>query len=139
MNFSPFESHLYERLLEVFRIKRQHCLKDKEKIPRLNGDPELETYVPKERRNGIDEYFEFYDKNLRLDEMDRKLIDKVLLPLLDLRLSCDHPQLVLTKKSFVGGAAAPDKDKLYSMEKSLNIMLKKTRDEAEVILREVKK
>lgn len=98
--------------------------------------------MPIQRRDVIDEYFEVYNKDLRLDEMDRNLITKVLQPLLDLRLSCDHPQLVLKKKSFMGGAANSKKDrenKLYSMEKSLDIMVKKTKDEAENFLREVKK
>lgn len=42
----------------------------------------------------------------------------------------------------MGGAANSKKDrenKLYSMEKSLDIMVKKTKDEAENFLREVKK
>ncbi len=85
---------------------------------------------------GVDRYFTKYNKDLGLDEMDRTIISQVLAPLLDLRLACDHPQLVLRKKSFMG-AMQSKRDKLFTMEKAMDLMINKTKDESENFLREV--
>jgi len=85
--------------------------------------------------NNNNRYFLGHDKNLRLDEMERATIDHIMAPLLDLRLACNHPQLVLRKKTFMTQGKENKKDKLLSMEKSLQLLIKKTEKECENILR----
>ena len=67
--------------------------------------------------------------------MERATIDHIMTPLLDLRLACNHPQLVLKKRTFMTQGKENKKDKLLSMEKSLELLIKKTEKECENLLR----
>ncbi len=72
---------------------------------------------------------------MRLDEIDRSLIDNLLVPVLDMRLVCNHPQLVLKKRSFMAQDKDSRKTKLFTMEKSLQMLHKKNKIECENIYR----
>lgn len=130
LNFSPFENHLYDRLIEAFRVKRKVNLNE------FNPGPATENGEnSNDNLNSLEKFFESYSKDARLDEMDRTMIDKILTPILDMRLACDHPQLVLRKRTFMTQDYASKKDKLFSMEKSMNLLIKKTKNEAEQFYR----
>ena len=77
-----------------------------------------------------------YNPSLKLDELDRQIIDQILAPLLDLRLTCEHPQLILRKSDFMH-QSKENKDKLLTMERSLELLMKKTKSESENIYRSV--
>ena len=62
-------------------------------------------------------------------------LDNMLAPLLDMRLVCNHPQLVLKKSTFMAQDKEAKKHKLFTMTKSLQMMMKKTRNECEHIYR----
>lgn len=70
--------------------------------------------------------------------MDRHTIESLLEPVLDLRLVCNHPQLVLHKRAFnqgLGGGVAGGnhvrKQRLLTMEASLQLLMKKTQGECD--------
>lgn len=69
--------------------------------------------------------------------MDRHTIESLLEPVLDLRLVCNHPQLVLHKRAFnqgMGGGAGGNhvrKQRLLTMEASLQLLMKKTQAECD--------
>jgi SNF2 family DNA or RNA helicase len=115
LDFSPFEAHLYERVLENFRLNR-------------HGSFQNDVLFD-------EQFFQNCDKELVLDELDRKIIDKILSPILDLRLACNHPQLILRKKSFMAQNNGFRKEKILTIEKSIEMLLKKTQNECENALR----
>ena len=136
LEFSPFEQHLYERVLEAFREERRVTY----------ANSEMNTATSIMRSCG---------ENVRLDELDRNKLATLLSPLLDIRLTCNHPQLILTRRSFhglarpgagtasaTGGDESPNqpssntvakakKDKLLTMEQSVQMLLDKTQSECE--------
>lgn len=87
----------------------------------------------------MEEYFREFDEEMRLDELDRGTIESILEPVLDLRLVCNHPQLVLRKRTFnVANHAAANnarKHRLLTMEASLEILMKKTQAECDTHFR----
>lgn len=112
LQFSDFEHHLYERVLELFREKRNA------------SDCEFSPL------------FVSLDANIRLDELDKQRQMKLLFPLLDLRLTCNHPQLVLNKSIFNAYHQRATSDaRLYTMEESLDILIKKTQSECDNMFR----
>ncbi len=122
LNFSSFEQHLYERVREKFRELRTNGF-------RTGRDTPLSPREAKRERSILD-----FNPNMRLDEFDHREIDLILSPLLNLRLTCNHPQLILRKSDFMNQPKEL-KDKLLTMEKSLELLLKKTKTEAENIYR----
>ena len=125
LNFSPFETHLYQRVLEIFRQNRHHFFLNDGQISRANRSLENVASV----------YFNTNDHNLRLDELDRHTLNQLLTPILDLRITCNHPQLILRKSSFMGQNNGFRKERLLTMEKSLELLIKKTKHECEEIFR----
>lgn len=87
----------------------------------------------------MEEYFREFDEEMRLDELDRGTIESILEPVLDLRLVCNHPQLVLRKRTFnVANHATANnarKHRLLTMEASLEILMKKTQAECDTHFR----
>jgi hypothetical protein len=68
--------------------------------------------------------------------MDRTKVDRVLEPLIDLRLACNHPQLILRKRTFINtGHHTANKERLLTIEASLKILMKKTQSECDNIFR----
>jgi SNF2 family DNA or RNA helicase len=110
LTFSPFESHLYERVRADTRLAYEA----------------LRVEVVGGRVKKIHDY----NPNLRLDELDRIILNTMLAPLLDLRITCDHPQLILRKSHFME-QSKEKRDKLLTMEASLQLMIKKYSDEAQ--------
>jgi E3 ubiquitin-protein ligase SHPRH len=115
LNFSPFETHLYECVREQFRERLSSGFKD--------------SYSKNNYKGILD-----YNPNLRLDQLDRSLINKLLAPILNLRITCNHPQLILRRSDFMN-QPAEETEKLLSMEKSLELLAKKTKSEAETLFR----
>lgn len=134
VNFSPFEQHLYERVREDFRINYRHSVENLQRVEDTTNHSLLPVHFGGRivRQKNIHDY----NPNLRLDELDRQMIDQILAPLLDLRVTCDHPQLILRKSHFMH-QSKEKKDKLLSMEKSLELLLKKTKSESEKIHRSI--
>ena len=128
LNFSPFEQHLYDRVREIFREKR--------KVLFHNTNNENENYHARNRdlQNVID-LFETCAPYLKLDELDRNKLSQLLSPILDLRLTCNHPQLILRKRTFMAQTRNQDQNKLLTMEKSLEMLLKKTQTECDNLYR----
>lgn len=116
LNFSPFETHLYECVREQFRERLSLGFKD--------------SYSSKNYKGILD-----YNPNLRLDQLDRSFINNLLAPILNLRITCNHPQLILRKSDFMSHATDEETDKLLSMEKSLELLAKKTKSESESLFR----
>jgi E3 ubiquitin-protein ligase SHPRH len=124
LKFSPFELHLYERVREDFRITYNV---NKSLTAQAHSTAVSSYYANRVvRQKNINDY----NPNLRLDELDRTMLNQILAPLLDLRITCNHPQLILRKSHFMH-QPKDKKDKLLSMEKSLELLLKKTSGEAE--------
>ena len=126
LNFSPFETHLYERVLSAFRINRDRLLSTSSAASASIDSPTKQI-------------FEQYATNkkaqkLKIDELDPKVISRLLSPLTDLRITCNHPQLILKKSSFMSQTDA-SKEKMLSMEKSLELLIKKTKQDCESHLR----
>jgi len=118
LNFSPFETHLYECVREQFRERLSLRFKD--------------PYSNRNYKGILD-----YNPNLRLDQLDRSLINNLLAPILNLRITCNHPQLILRKSDFMTHSTDEETDKLLSMEKSLELLAKKTKSESESLFRSV--
>lgn len=72
-----------------------------------------------------------FNENTRLDEMDRGTVERILEPIIDLRLACNHPQLVLRKRSFNAHHQKARKHRLLTMQASLEILTKKTQIECD--------
>ena len=123
-NFSPFEKHLYERLIEDFRNERKNNFAQSN--PRHHRDFNNES---------IQTIFAKLKPDQTIDEIDRTLLDQILAPLIDLRQACNHPQLVLKKKNFLAAAGKFRKEKLLTIEQSHQIVVKKTLQECENVLR----
>ena len=123
LNFSPFEVHLYECVREQF----------KERLA-IGFKTNSHNRSNKEHKGILD-----YNPNLRLDELDRQTINSLLAPISNLRITCNHPQLILRRNDFMNqqGGSLEESDKFLSMEKSLEMLLKKTRTEAENAYRTV--
>ena len=117
LNFSPFEVHLYECVREQFKERLAIGFKN--------------TAINRSKKDykGILDY----DPHLRLDELDRQTMNNLLAPILNLRITCNHPQLILRRNDFMNqqGGSVDASDKFLSMEKSLEMLAKKTRTEAE--------
>ncbi|RNA13952.1 E3 ubiquitin- ligase SHPRH [Brachionus plicatilis] len=130
IDFSPFEAHLYQRVLELFRENRKNSFKGTE-----TNQSSSEITINEDQV--IDNYFSKYlQDNMRLDEIERSIIDQILAPVFDLRLACNHPQLILRKRTFMAqGHLTRKKEKLLTMEKSLQILTKKTQIECNNIFR----
>jgi E3 ubiquitin-protein ligase SHPRH len=111
LDFSPFEKHLYERVLEMFR----------QEFKRIRNSNDLFKTTERD--------------HLGLDELDRQSLTQLLSPILDLRLTCNHPQLILRKKSFMTQSVDTQKQ-LLTMEKSLEMLMKKTQTECDQLYRE---
>lgn len=79
LSFSPFEQHLYERMLELFHETRRNRFRE-------NGSMLVD--LTDESAN-VNEYFKSYNKDLRLDELERSVIDHVREIKLDLNLRID--------------------------------------------------
>jgi E3 ubiquitin-protein ligase SHPRH len=111
LNFSPFEVHLYECVREQF----------KERLALGFKDPSVNRAI-KDYKGILD-----YNPHLRLDELDRQTINTLLAPILNLRLLCNHPQLILRRNDFMNqhGRNVDATDKFLTMEKSLDLIMKK--------------
>lgn len=72
LNFSQFEKHLYDRCLEIFKDKRNEY-----------------------------QIFDNLNLKLRINQIDRDTLNRILSPLNELRLTCNHPQLILKRGNFL--------------------------------------
>ena len=124
IHFSPFELHLYERVREDFRKARSTSFRNM---------PELLNLPSRTTKNVSMSIFD-YSPTLKLDELERQKLDYVLAPLYNMRITCNHPQLILKRTEFME-KSKEIKPKLLTMEKSLDLLMKKTKDEAESIYR----
>lgn len=71
IDFSPFEAHLYQRVLEIFRNNRKNSFKSIENTQPngVSGEDESQN---------VDSFFSKYlNGNMRLDELERSVIDQV--------------------------------------------------------------
>ncbi|CAF0870165.1 unnamed protein product [Brachionus calyciflorus] len=136
LDFSPFEAHLYQRVLEIFRQNRKNSFISQDLSNQISVQQDINNNTAEEKDN-VDHFFSKYlNGNIRLDEVERAVIDQLLAPLIDLRLACSHPQLVLRKRTFMAqNTMAKKKEKLLTMEKSLQILMKKTQNECDNIFR----
>ena len=121
LQFSPFEVHLYECVREQFRDRLANRFRSTN-----------HSHTQQNQKSVLD-----YNQNLRLDELDRQTINTLLAPILNLRITCNHPQLILRRTDFMQQPhTQEEQDKLLSMEKSLELLKKKTTTEAETIFRQ---
>jgi E3 ubiquitin-protein ligase SHPRH len=103
LDFSPFEAHLYQRVLEIFRDNRKTAFKniDAAHAQQQIAIQDVNNNITEEHEN-VENFFSKYLRgNCRLDEIERSVIDQLLAPLIDMRLACNHPQLVLRKRTFM--------------------------------------
>jgi E3 ubiquitin-protein ligase SHPRH len=83
LDFSSFESHLYQRVIESFRQHRKNCFEslaarnnetNELALSVLNRDVEMSS----DEAARVDQFFwQFVDSNAKIDEIDRKTLDKV--------------------------------------------------------------
>lgn len=90
----------------------------------------------------VDDFFSQFNEQLSLDELERATSNRFLETIVDLRLTCNHPQLILRKPAFngqnkpnVGARAGGQGDRLLTMEASLKILMKKTQSECDNLFR----
>lgn len=82
IDFSPFEAHLYQRVLEIFRDSRKNSFKG---IEANNQTVQTTVQTTSDESQNIDGFFSKYlHSNMRFDEIDRSVIDHVDFFLLNL-------------------------------------------------------
>lgn len=80
LDFSPFESHLYKRVLEVFKQNRKNSFKESNENNQNNNAVATvdDNNNNQTEESKVDNFFSKYsNRNLRIDEIDRTLIDQV--------------------------------------------------------------
>jgi E3 ubiquitin-protein ligase SHPRH len=86
LNFSPFELHLYDRVREDFRKNNKNLLEPPAAATDVNGNGAAQTFYASKltKQKNVNDY----NPQLRLDELDRQMIDQILAPIIDLRVTC---------------------------------------------------
>lgn len=91
LNFSPFEHHLYERVREDFQKNNKHLLESSTNTASANGSVFYSSKLTKQKN------INDYNPHLRLDELDRQMIDQILAPIIDLRITCMFKKIFFFK------------------------------------------
>ncbi len=72
LDFSSFELHLYQRVIESFQENRRKCFKS------LTNNRDVDDDNFNDEAARIEQFFSYFvDSNLKLDELDRRTIDQV--------------------------------------------------------------
>ena len=82
----PFELHLYDRVREDFRNNNKNLLEPPAAATEANGNAAAQTFYASKltKQKNVNDY----NPQLRLDELDRQMIDQILAPIIDLRVTC---------------------------------------------------
>ena len=80
LDFSSFELHLYQRVLEAFRENKKKCFRSLT-VNNKNHNQDLFVSINTANQSEyarVEQFFaQFVDSNVKLDEIDRKTVDEV--------------------------------------------------------------